>query len=106
MGINVTSISASISAFMAVWQLVMMLVPLMKQLVQTAESLFPAGGQGAAKLAWVKDEISKAFDGLDGVVVTFAQVWPKLEDMIKLYVDIANKAGWTHEAVDPQATPK
>ncbi len=104
--LNVTSISASISAFMALWQLVMMLVPMVKQLVQTAESLFPAGGQGQTKLSWVKDELEKIFGGLDGVVMTFAQVWPKLEDIIKLYVDIANKAGWTHEAVDPSATPK
>lgn len=104
MAINTAAITASISAFMAVWQLVGMLVPLAKQLVQTAESLFPAGGQGATKLEWVRGQIEIAFKGLDGVVTSFGDIWPKLADLINLYVSIANKAGWGHNSVDPNVT--
>lgn len=62
------------------------LVPLLRQLVDSAEVLFPEGGSGAKKLEAVKNWLSEAARILGVAEQTFAAAWPLLDSAITLLV--------------------
>lgn len=56
------------------------------EIVKMVEKLIPEGGQGAAKLALVRQLMEQA-------VGTVEAIWPQLEQIIAAFVKLANLAG-------------
>lgn len=56
------------------------------EIVKMVEKLVPEGGQGAAKLALVRQIMEQA-------VGTVEAIWPQLEQIIAAFVKLANLAG-------------
>jgi len=65
---------------------VLQLVPALIQVIKAVEELLPEGGQGAAKLAMVRDIMAQAYDQLD-------ELWPTLEGVIEKIVAFFNRVG-------------
>lgn len=56
------------------------------EIVKMVEKLIPEGGQGAAKLALVRQLMEQA-------VGTVEAIWPQLEQIIAAFVKLANLSG-------------
>lgn len=81
----------SIAQFLAI-------IGLALQLVKQAESLLPAQGSGAQKLAFVEQALRTVYDALGEGASAFDQVWPGIKRMIDMAVAAANAIGWFKRA--------
>lgn len=81
------------SKFFAVLKLVLLLLPLVKEMVVTIEAQFPEGGQGAKKLEMVRGILEKTFDVVNELDVAFEQVWPIVSTVISSVVALKNATG-------------
>ena len=68
------------------FKLVLNLLPLLVQLIKAAEQAIPEPGQGAAKLALVREILETLDAGLLGA-------WPLIEKIIKALVKAFNATG-------------
>ena len=68
--------------FFAILQIVNQLFPLLKQMIDVVESAFPQGGNGAAKLEMVKQNLQNAYATISGASIAFEQVWSVLKPQI------------------------
>lgn len=66
--------------------LVLKLLPLIIEVLKTLEAAIPLPGQGAAKLAALKEILIKT----DGAV---SALWPTIESAVGILVDLFNKTG-------------
>jgi hypothetical protein len=69
------------------------LIPVVVGAVKAIEEALPEKGQGAEKLAIVRQMIEAAFAAIQGVSVTFAEVWPTVERLVAALVALFNKTG-------------
>jgi hypothetical protein len=79
--------------FIAIITLINQLFPLIIQTVKAVESAFPAGGQGAAKMAIVQGVIQHALEVSTDLQVTAAQIVPVLTPIINGVVAMLNATG-------------
>lgn len=79
--------------FLAIIQILNVLMPLLHTAIATVEAAIPQGGKGAVKLAAVKAMLEAAFNSVNHATVKFEQVWPTLEAMITVMVKTLNLAG-------------
>lgn len=85
--------------FIAMFRLVISLLPILHQAIDTIETMFPQGGNGAAKLAMVQGIVEKAMSVTDTGGAVFASVWPMLAGMVNDIVAIKNKISGKSPAV-------
>lgn len=69
-------------SFLAIVKLVLQLLPLIEQIVQAAEDLFPQQGTGVHKLAVVKGALETAYTTGNQVEGSFEQVWPTINNVV------------------------
>lgn len=79
--------------FLSAVKLILSLLPMIIQVVQAIEAALPASGQGATKLAMIKEVLQSAYSTATDVTATFETVWPALEGTIKAVVSMFNSAG-------------
>ena len=72
---------------------VITLLPLAVQFIQGIEQAIPQSGQGAAKLALVKNALGAAYQSAGVATATFDQIWPPLKSAIDGVVGIFNAVG-------------
>lgn len=77
----------------ALLTLINQLFPLILKTIETVEQAFPAGGQGAAKLAMVQETIKKAMEVSGEVAVTSTQLYTVLGPVINGIVALKNSTG-------------
>lgn len=61
--------------------------------IRLAEDLIPESGRGREKLGMVRATIAAAIDKIEGLGVTFEEVWPRLEGIVAAWVAMLNAAG-------------
>lgn len=73
-------------------KLLLQLLPIIIEAVRAIEAALPAAGQGAAKLALVRETLSGAFELANDAGVTFEKAWPSIERTIAAVVALMNKS--------------
>lgn len=92
-------------SFLQIIELVIKLMPLIRDAIAQAETLFPAGGSGATKLDYVKTMIQSAINTVSPVSTTFDAVWNTVAPLIELMVpSIAPKVVAATTAVNTVAS--
>lgn len=89
---------------LAIISLINNLLPLILQTVRTVESLFPAGGQGAAKLEMVQGVVQHALNVSTGVQVSAEKILPVLVPIVSGAVHILNASGVFNKTSQPAPT--
>lgn len=74
-------------------KLILSLLPMILDVVRAIETALPDGGQGAAKLALVRQTIEAGYSVATDTVGTFEALWPALEKTIGAVVTLFNAAG-------------
>ncbi|KON79412.1 hypothetical protein PA01_12795 [Azoarcus sp. PA01] len=74
-------------------KLILSLLPLILEVVRAIEDALPAGGNGAAKLALLRQTIEAAYSTVTGATVAFEQLWPALERTVAAVVSLYNATG-------------
>ena len=82
----ITKLIAIAKAVSALW-------PLAIQFVEQVELLLPAPGNGATKLQMVKEWLKAAYESIEGLSITFDEVWPTLERLIAALIASLNALG-------------
>lgn len=77
----------------AVIKVVAQLLPVLIEAMKAIEAAIPQSGQGAQKLALVRELIEAAFDAVTDAGVTFADVWPTVQRVIGKLVALFNATG-------------
>jgi hypothetical protein len=62
-------------------------IPAIITVIKAVEEAIPGQGQGEAKLAALREMLELVDSG-------FEQVWPKMEGIVGVLVDLFNKTGW------------
>lgn len=83
----------SIAKVGAIALVIRQLLGLVIDTIQLAEQAIPASGQGASKLALVKATIAAAVDKIEGLSVTFEEIWPRLAGIVAAWVTLFNSVG-------------
>lgn len=78
---------------LGILKLILTLLPVVVDAVKVLEAAFPQGGQGAAKLAALREIIAGAFSAAQDIGVTFEEIWPALERTVSALVGLFNKTG-------------
>lgn len=65
---------------------IVQLIPAVIEIVKTVETMFPLPGAGQEKLKLVRELLTTAHEGLEGM-------WPTLEKLIAAVVSFANSVG-------------
>lgn len=73
-------------AILSILSLIVHLLPLVAQLVQQAEAVFPEQGSGAHKLELVRSTLEAAYTTANTTETAFHQVWPALNGAISATV--------------------
>lgn len=71
---------------MQIFLQIVQLIPALITLIKEIEKVIPAAGQGAAKLAAVRQIVEAAYSG-------FAEIWPVLEKVVAALVGLFNATG-------------
>ena len=79
--------------FLAIFQLVLQLLPIIVDAVRTIERAYPQAGQGVQKLAMVQAILQSAYEDVSNAAVTFEKLWPTLRTAIGTVVALENKLG-------------
>jgi hypothetical protein len=80
-------------SYLEIIRLVVQLLPMLIQAIQTVEAAVPQSGQGAQKIAAVKSILQSAWTTGQAVAVPFEQAWPALQGTISALVSLFNSAG-------------
>jgi len=83
----------SVSRAIEVAKVAASLIPAVVAAVKAIEEALPEKGQGAEKLALVRQMIEQVFATVQGVSITFAELWPTVERLIAGFVALFNKLG-------------
>jgi len=79
--------------FLATLKLILSIVPAILELMTQLEKLFPAGGQGQAKLEIVKTTVQSLWTGATDAIPAFEDAWPKIQAIISGIVGVLNTFG-------------
>lgn len=79
--------------YLTIIKTVLTLLPLILDTVRAIEAALPAGGQGAQKLALVRQAVQAGFEAATDAAVTFEAVWPALEKTVGAVVGLFNTVG-------------
>ena len=77
----------------AIIKLVLSLLPTLIEAVKAVEAALPQSGQGAQKLALIRQTLESAFGVAGDAVATFDSVWPALEKVVGAVVGLFNRTG-------------
>lgn len=66
-------------------------LPLLKQLIDAAEPLFPGSGNGAKKLEVVRVGLQSAINVVGDATVSFDAIWPMISPVIGAIVAVSKK---------------
>ncbi len=81
------------SKLIAIIKIVAQLLPAIIEAIKAIEAAIPQSGQGAQKLALVRELIEAAFEAVQDAGVTFADVWPAVQRIVSKIVALFNTAG-------------
>ena len=81
------------SKLIAIIKIVAQLLPAIIEAIKAIEAAIPQSGQGAQKLALVRELIEAAFEAVQDAGVTFAEVWPAVQRLIAKIVGVFNSTG-------------
>ena len=87
------------SKLIAIIKIVAQLLPAIIEAIKAIEAAIPQTGQGAQKLALVRELIEAAFEAVQDAGVTFADVWPAVQRLITKIVGLFNATGIFSQAV-------
>lgn len=79
--------------YLTIIKTILALLPLILEAVKAIEAALPEGGQGAQKLALVRQAVQAGFDAAGEVAVSFEAVWPALEKTVGAVVGLFNTVG-------------
>ena len=79
--------------YLTMIRLVLTLLPVIIEAIKAIEAAIPQSGQGAQKLALVRELIEAAFEAVQDAGVTFADVWPAVQRLITKNVGLFNATG-------------
>lgn len=74
-------------------RLVLSLLPMILDVVRAIEAALPEGGNGAEKLALVRETIAAGYAIATDAVASFETVWPALEKTVAAAVALFNATG-------------
>lgn len=74
-------------------KLILTLLPTIIEAVRAIEAALPASGQGAAKLALLRETLAAGFSVVGDAVTSFESVWPALEKTVGAVVGLFNRTG-------------
>lgn len=74
-------------------RLILSLLPLVLEVIRAVEAAFPQGGNGAAKLALVREAIEGGYNLANDTVVAFDTVWPAINRIVDASVAAYNASG-------------
>ncbi len=77
----------------AIIKLILSLLPTIIEAVKAIEAALPQSGQGAAKLALIRETLSAGWSVGSDAVASFESVWPALEKTVAAVVGLFNKTG-------------
>lgn len=78
---------------LAIIKLVLALLPSIIEAVRAIETALPASGQGAQKLALVRETLAAGFSVAGDAVTSFESVWPAIEKTVSAVVGLFNRTG-------------
>lgn len=81
------------SKLIAIIRIVAQLLPAIIEAIKAIEAAIPQTGQGAQKLALVRELIEAAFEAVQDAGVTFADVWPAIQRLVAKIVGLFNATG-------------
>jgi len=81
------------SKLIAIIKIIAQLLPTIIEAIKAIEAAVPASGQGAQKLALVRELIEAAFEAVQDAGVTFSEVWPAIARLIAKLVGLFNSTG-------------
>lgn len=79
--------------YLTIIKTVLSLLPLILEAVKAIEAALPEGGQGAQKLALLRQTVQAGFEAATDTVVSFEAVWPALEKVAGAAVGLFNAVG-------------
>lgn len=77
----------------AIIKLVLSLLPAVIEAVRAIEAALPASGQGANKLALLRETLQAGFEVAGDAVTSFDAAWPAIERTIGAVVGLFNRTG-------------
>ena len=77
----------------AIIKLILALLPSIIEAVKAIEAALPASGQGAQKLALIRETLAAGFGVVGDAVTSFESVWPALEKTVGAVVGLFNRTG-------------
>lgn len=80
-------------SYLAYIKLILSLLPLILEVVSAIEKSLPQSGQGAAKLALVKNAIQAAYDASKDATAKFDEIWPTIQKVVESTVALFNTTG-------------
>lgn len=86
------------SKLIAIIKIIAQLLPTIIEAIKAIEAAVPASGQGAQKLALVRELIEAAFEAVQDAGVTFGEVWPAIQRLIAKLVGLFNSTGIFNKA--------
>jgi hypothetical protein len=75
----------------AIIKLLVQLLPVIIEAVRAIEAALPASGQGAAKLAILRETLGGAFELASDLGIQFERAWPAIERTVGAVVALMNK---------------
>lgn len=82
-----------VSKIAQIWATVSALVPVVRELIDDAEKLFPEGGKGSDKLAAVKAGLEAFWAQVSGDAAVLMTAWPTIQAFIGGLVAVRNALG-------------
>ena len=77
----------------AIIKLVLTLLPAVIEAVRAIEAALPQGGQGAQKLALIRETLAAGWSVGSDAVTSFDTAWPALEKTVGAVVGLFNRTG-------------
>jgi hypothetical protein len=77
----------------AIIKLILQLLPAVIEAVRAIEAALPASGQGAQKLALIRETLAAGWSVASDAVASFETVWPALEKTVGAVVGLFNRTG-------------
>lgn len=79
--------------FLQVVKTIASLLPALIEAIKAVEEAIPGEGKGEQKLIAVRQILESVDEFADDLGMTFQELWPTIEKVIKTLVDLFNKTG-------------
>lgn len=79
--------------YLTIIKTVLSLLPVILEVVRAIETALPEGGQGAQKLALIRNALAAAFSAAGDAAISFETIWPALEKTVAAVVGLFNSVG-------------